>query len=278
MKNKSMIRLFSKILIIFLFSLTISLSENSDYFLKTTGDRPYGIAFGKSGIMYMITAPVTGNGFLSQVTPDGKISRIAVIEGSFIGPGIFVDDNEDIFITTGDKLVKFNKDGKSNIISDGFVRSFDLKIDKNKNIFVADDKVCIIYKITPEGTKEIFYKSDSASAFKLTGIALDKKGDNLYAREGKKIIKFNLTSKTPSIPQIVINGIKLFYLSFDNNDQLYASSIDNIIKISPDSKIEKLFSAPVKSAVGFAPGGKGFKSDYLYISVEDGIIKVKGLK
>ena len=135
-------------------------SDEPTYFLKTSGDRPFGIAFDNKGLMYMITAPKKGNGTLSKVTPEGRITDITVLEGNFIGPGIYIDNNNDIFITVGDKLLKVSLDGKTKIIADGFSRCIDVKVDKNENIFVADDLQSAIYRISPSGAKEVFYQSD----------------------------------------------------------------------------------------------------------------------
>lgn len=131
-------------------------ADESEYFLKISGNRPYGIAFDKQGLMYMITAPNTGNGTLSKVTPDGKITDIAVLEGNFIGPGILIDNNNGIFITVGDKILKATPDGDTEIIADGFSLGIDLTMDKNGNMYVADDYKGTIYKITLQ-VKNIFF-------------------------------------------------------------------------------------------------------------------------
>ena len=169
----------------------------------------------------MITAPESGNGTLSKVTPGGEITNIAVIEGNFIGPGICVDNNTNILITAGDKLLSFSTDGKAKIIANGFSRSFDVKVDNNNNIFVADDIQGTIYKILPSGKKEIFYKCDTSGSFVLTGLVFDSKKENLYVREAKRILKFHFTPEGVSEkPIIFIDNTKLFYLSMDNNVNL----------------------------------------------------------
>ncbi len=265
----------------FIFSILLILScasansDEPDYFLKTSGNRPYGIAFDNNGLMYMINAPETGNGTLSKVTPDGKITNTAVLEGSFIGPGIYIDDNNGIFITVGNKLLKVSPDGNIETIADGFSLCFDVKMDNNGNIYVADDLKGIIYKITPEGKKDIFFKSDTTGPFVLTSIVIDSNNENLYAREGNRIIKFKLNSDSISAkPKVIINNTKMFYLCRDNNNNIYASTIDNAIKIDISGKLIYLSQKPLKTSIGVALGGKGFDEKSLYVSVEDGIIKL----
>lgn len=254
-------------------SSSFIISDEVNYFLKTSGNRPFGIAFDKKGFMYMITAPRTGNGTLSKVTPGGKITDIAEIEGNFIGPGIFIDDNGNIFITAGDKLLKIFTDGKSKIIADGFSRCIDVKVDKNENIYVADDLQSTIYKITPSGIKNIFYKSDSTGSFILTSIAFDCNTEYLYAREGNSILRFHINSNGASEkPEVIVDNTSTFYLCVDNNNNIYASTIDNVIKIDALGKVQFLYKNPLNIAIGVAIGDKGFDDKSLYITVEDGII------
>jgi len=269
----------------YIFSLLLILSCTSgspvepDYFLKISGNRPYGIAFNNNGLMYMITAPETGNGILSKVTPDGKITDIAVLEGSFIGPGIYINNNNGIFITVGDKLLKILPDGNTETIADGFKLCFDVKVDNNKNIYVADDLKGIIYKINSSGEKNIFFESDTTGPFALTSIVINRDNENLYAREGKKIIKLKLDSNSASEkPGVIIDNTKMFYMCRDNNDNIYASTIENVIKIDAGGTVKYLSGKPLKTSIGVAIGGKGFDEKSLYVSVEDGIIKLPILK
>jgi hypothetical protein len=248
-------------------------SDEPDYFLKITGNRPYGIAFDNNGLMYMITAPPTGNGTLSKVTPDGQITEISVLEGSFMGPGIYIDNKNGIFITVGNKLLKVSPDGNTETIADGFSLCFDVKMDNNENIYVADDLKGIIYKIAPSGKKDIFFKSDTNGPFVLTSIVIDSNNENLYAREGNRIIKLKINSNAEK-PEVIIDNTKMFYLCRDNNNNIYASTIDNAIKIDTSGKVKYLSQKPLKTSIGVAVGGKGFDEKSLYVSVEDGIIKL----
>ena len=253
----------------------LNISDAPNYFLKTTNNRPFGIAFDKKGSMYMITAPPTGNGTLSKVTPDGNVTDIAVLEGSFIGPGIYIDNSNDIFITVGDKLLKVSPDGNTKIIADGFSRCFDVKVDKDGNIYVADDIKSTIYKIAPTGKKDIFYKSDATGQFLLTSIIIDSSNENLYAREGDRIIKLKIKSNGISEkPEVIIDNTKTFYLCTDDNNTIYASTLDNVIKIDANGKAQYLSQNSLKTSIGLAIGGKEFARESLYVTVADGIIKL----
>ena len=276
MKSFDKFFIFSLLLIL---SCTSGSSVEPDYFLKTSENRPYGIAFDNNGLMYMITAPETGNGTLFKVTPDGKITDIAILEGSFIGPGIYIDDNNGIFITVGNKLLKVSPDGNTEIIADGFKLCFDVKVDNNGNIYIADDLKGIIYKIDSSCEKNIFFESDTTGPFALTSIVIDSDNENLYAREGNRIIKLKLNSNSSSEkPGVIIDNTKMFYLCRDNNNNIYASTIDNVIKIDTNGKIKYLSGKPLKTSIGVAVGGKGFDEKSLYVSVEDGIIKLPIIK
>jgi len=275
---KSLKNLFILFILLILSCVSIN-SDEPDYFLKISGNRPYGIAFDNNGLMYMITAPETGNGTLSKITPDGKITAIAVLEGSFMGPGIYIDNNNGIFITVGNKLLKVSPDGNTKIIADGFSLCFDVKVDNNGNIYAADDLKGIIYKITTSGKKDIFFKSDTTGPFVLTSIVIDSNNENLYAREGNRIIKFKINSdSTSEKPEVIIDNTKMFYLCRDNNNNIYASTLDNAIKIDTTRKIKYLSQKSLKTSIGVAVGGKGFYEKSLYVTVEDGIIKLPILK
>ena len=270
---------FFIVFILFISSCSSTSSDEPAYFLKISGNRPYGIAFDNNGLMYMITAPETGNGTLSKVTPDGKITDIAVLEGSFIGPGIYIDSNNGIFITVGNKLLKVSSEGNTETIADGFSLCFDVKIDNNGNIYVADDLKGIIYKIVPECKKDIFFKSDTTGPFVLTSIVIDSNNENLYAREKNRIIKFKIDSNSTSRkPEVIVDNTKMFYLCRDNNNNIYASTIDNVIKIDAVGKVKYLSGKPLKTSIGVAVGAKGFDEKSLYVTVEDGIIKLPILK
>jgi len=47
-------------------------SKEPEYLVKAVRHRPFGVAI-HNGIMYMITAPASGNGDLSKISPDATV-------------------------------------------------------------------------------------------------------------------------------------------------------------------------------------------------------------
>jgi len=259
-----------------------SSSADFSYFLKISGDRPYGITFDGKGAMYMVTAPPTGSGTLSIVTPDGKITKLAALNGTFIGPGVAVDDSGNALVTVGDKLLRITPDGTTRTIADGFTRSFDVKLDKSGNIYVADDIKDVVYKITPDGKKGVFYSSDTTGDFILTAICIDHDRRSLYVRDGRKLFKLPLDPDTNSTkPQLVLEDPDMFYMCLDSSNNIYVSTLKNVIKIDSAGSVKNLSSEDMNTSIGLSIGGSGFDEQTLYVAVDDGIIEVStisGLK
>jgi len=265
----------SVFLISSLFCIASVRAEDTEYFLKISGNRPYGIACDNNGLMYMITAPHAGNGTLSTVTPDGTITDIAVLEGKFIGPGICIATDKSIYIAVGNKIIRVLPDSTADIIAEGFSLCFDLKRDHRDNMYVADDYTGTIYKITRSGEQQLFYKSDTSGLFLLTSLVIDRSNEHLYAREGNRILKFKLNSNNaPGQPEILVDNLKLFYMCRDKNNNIYASTLENVIQIDAHGKTQYLSQDSLKTPIGVAVGGKGFDTESLYVTVEDGIVKV----
>lgn len=261
-------------------------SSKQEYFIKTVGNRPYAAAFHK-GIMYMVTAPASGNGMLWKVTPDGEKHEFAKLEGdfagnyltdkSFISSGIDFDEDSNVYITLGDRLVKISPDGEVSTIAEGFSRCFDVKLDPDGNMYVADDKEDTIYSFTPSMEKSIFYKGSEKGDFLLTSLAFDKNYDNLYVREGKKILKFNLSPDMGSeIPEIVAEDIDIFDICIDGNNNIYASTSSNkIIKVDANGQVAVLAkNGLIHSSIGLSIGCAEFDANSLYVADTYGIVKV----
>jgi sugar lactone lactonase YvrE len=250
-------------------------NAKANYFMKISGNRPYAIAFNKQGTMYVVTAPETGNGTLSMVTVDRKLHEIATLEGNFIGPGIDIDDDNNIYVTVGDKLIRITPDKKIEIIMDGFQRAFDVKLDVKGNIYVADDMADVIYKINSDNKKEVFYKGRNHGQFILTSLAYNGNSDSLYARESNNLLKFDL-NQSGNVPETVVSNINIFCIVLDEYNNIYATTASDgkVIKISPDSKISKMLSTNVLMPLGIASGKTGGHKNTLYITVSDGIVSM----
>ncbi|HUI30247.1 MAG TPA: T9SS type A sorting domain-containing protein [Candidatus Acidoferrales bacterium] len=254
----------------------MSSSANFSYFLKTSGDRPYGIAFDGRGAMYMVTAPESGSGTLSLVTPDGTVSKIATLAGTFIGPGITADDSGNALVTVGDKLLKVSHDGTTQTIADGFTRCFDVKLDKIGNIYVADDIKNVVYKITPDGEKEVFYTSSAAGGFVLTAICIDRRQKNMYIKDGSKLFKVPLDTNAATV-KLILENSDMFYMCLDSSDNIYVSTIKNVIRIDSTGAAQNLSNQDLNTSTGLSTGGNGFGQQDLYVAVDDGIVELSTL-
>ena len=245
------------------------------YFIKTSGNRPYGIAFDGRGAMYMVTAPETGDGTLSLVTPDGKVTNLATLAGTFIGPGLTVDESGNALVAVGDKLLKVTHDGTITTIADGFRRCLDVKLDRSGNIYVADDGKKVIYKIMPEGEKKIFYSSNDTDNLALSAICIDHDQNNLYVRDGNKLLRVSLDSKAiPQKADLVLEYSGMFYMCLDSNNNIYVSTLSNVIEIDSADNTKILSSTNLNTAIGLATGGDGFNKQIVYVTVGDGIIEL----
>lgn len=97
----------------------------------------------------------------------------------------------------------------------------------------------------------------------------------MYAREGNRIIKFKINSISPSEkPEVLIDNMKLFYMCRDNNNNIYASTLDNVIRIDANGDAQYLSQNSLKTSIGLAVGGNDFDRGSLYVAVEDGIVKL----
>jgi len=257
-----------------------------EYFVKVGGHRPFGVAI-NNGIMYMVTAPASGNGELSKITPDGKIEEFVKLEGdfsgnyitdkSFISSGIDFDDTGNVYITLGDKLIKILPDGTVRTIADGFSRCFDVKIDKTGNMYVADDKADTIYKFTPSMEKSVLYKGGITGDFILTSLAFDKRQKYLYAREGRRVLKFRINQKgsltKPVKPKYVVDNIDMFTICLDQDNTIYACTSYSLIRIDGKSKATTIVNS-LRDPDGLCFGQSGFDPDAIYVAAISGIVKV----
>jgi hypothetical protein len=244
-------------------------------FIKTSGDRPYGVAFSHSGVMYIVTAPPTGAGLLSKVTPDGRITSLRPVEGTFIGPGIVVDTSDRIYIATGDKVIVVTAERDIQVMADGFSRCIALDLDKENNLYVADDAAGTIYRISAGSAKRELYRSKDQGNFFLTGLAIDRERGKLFARLGRKVVKFAIESDgSLSGPATIAEDTKAFGLCVGTDGGLYSAALSDVLKIGSDARVEKLSDAPLDEAVGLAQGGNGFRSDALYVTVRTGVALV----
>ncbi len=247
----------------------------NEYFLRTSGDRPYGVAFDNDRSMYMITAPPTGDGTLSKVISNGQVTKIVTLEGTFIGPGIDIDTLGNLYVTVGDKALRILPNHKTEVVADGFARCIDIKVDKGGNAYIADDTRGTVYRVSPSSVKTVVYRRVGSGSFVLTGLAFDRTYQNLYVRDGSRVVVLRISPDGAiAKPKIVVDKTSTFSLTVDNGDHLYASTADNIVSIDGNGRVRNLSPTPLKTPIGLAKGGKGFDENSLYVAVVDGIVRL----
>lgn len=251
--------------------------KKQEYFIKVNGDRPFAIAFDNVESMYMVTAPSSGSGTLSKVSADGSVKNLAKLDGNFIGPGIDVDSEGNVYITVGNRLLKASPEGEISVVAEDFSRCFDVKVDSNNNLFVADDSADTIYLVSPSGEKSVYYKGEKKGSFILTSLLFDKNNSCLYAIEDNCLLSFDTSQNTKDTkPVLVADKLDMFYLCFDSQNNIYLSSADTgkVQKIDKNGDATSINTSPLSTPIGLAASGNGFDKDCLYACVRDGIIKI----
>jgi hypothetical protein len=115
--------------------------------------------------MLMVTAPSTGAGTLSRVSPYGKVTDIATLAGTFIGPGIDVDGDGNsgkfvltslvfdfgkkaLYVRDNTKILKFEANGdgtlpKPEVVTDKLFELFCICLGPDGTLYASSgtDKV-----------------------------------------------------------------------------------------------------------------------------------------
>jgi len=248
-----------------------------EYFLKITGNRPFAVAFDRKGSMYIVTAPGSGSGTLTRVSPDGRrMEEIATLEGTFIGPGLDIDGEGNIYAAVGDRVLKVIPGKEPEVVGDGFSRCFDVKADLNGNLFVVDDLEFAIYRIDGKLEKTLVYQGKCEQSFQLTSICFDREYKYLYAREADRLLRFPMMDdSTPGEPETVAEQLpELRYICMDSENNLYGTSGTDVIRKISNNQVEDIEIPGVYNCIGLASGGAGFDEGCLYAAASDGIVKV----
>lgn len=252
----------------------------------TAAQRLFGITIGNDSIMYIVGGDVSAvgkYGYVSKVTPDGKEIQFVKFKSSFVGPGVDVDNDGNLFIAGGNNIYKITKDGKVDTLLTGFNGAFDIKVDPKGNLYIADHKEDKIYKVTPQLQKTLFIDNHASSlgSFVLGGLDFDKDFKYLYSvEESKKIIrKYPLIDDgTAGEPEtILLNAPAIYSFDIDKDGNLFSTDYNKaeFVKVDREGHLTTLSSkAGLKSPMGFSMGKPGFHENSLFVADAEGIKRI----
>ncbi len=112
------------------------------------------LAFNTRGYLFAtFGGPTDLSGGIERYAPDGTQRSV-----SFGGnPGsIAFDSGGNMFVTTGDKVVRTSRLGEDTVVASGLVTPVGIAFDADGNLFVACSNPGKIVKVAPDGTKTTF--------------------------------------------------------------------------------------------------------------------------
>src|SRR5271157_4738660 len=206
-------------------------------FLKYTGDpkmRLFGVAIGSRKSMYVVggdSAAVGVDGYVSKVNIAGREERIASYKSSFVGPGIDLDAQGNLYLAGGDRIFRIAADGRVGILASGFRGAFDLKLDPRGNLYITDHREGKIYRFSHSREKTLLvdYRL-SPGEFVLGGLAFDQNYTHLYAYEAAKRMLWRYpmnASGTIGAPELVAAGAPpIFSFAVDEKGDIFGADFD----------------------------------------------------
>jgi sugar lactone lactonase YvrE len=248
-------------------------------FIDLPDQRAYSLDFYNEGEMFMLCAPTTGSGTLFKVSAKGEKSEICKVDGTFMGPGIHIKSDNDIYITTGTELKKYKSDGTYELVADGFKNAWDVTLDKDNNIYVSDESDECVYRITPEGTKELLIEPEKKlyRRFIQGGIEYNPLNNCLYVVHNSCIYKYSLSEENIMASRELVyeSTAVLRLLAIDTKGNIYADSNKAITVIDYDKNIPHIYKADVTSDefIGMNIGKGEFGENTLYITTSKDIRK-----
>jgi hypothetical protein len=256
-------------------------------FLPNSGNRPYAIHFDNHGFMYIVTGDANGNGKLSRVTPDGTVTDITPLSGSFIGPGLDMDKEGNFYIPLGNHVVKVTPGGDVTTLfsssSMGIERALDLVLDSLNNIYIADDIQDKVYKIDTLLTSTVFIDNQLGREqdFSLSDIFFDFDFKNMYLAEGarRRILKYPINEDgQPGAVEILYDNPQIgeiFNLALSKDTTIITVPIsgNKLVMITNEGIAENSLTG-ASHVIAVRYGGEGFDSTSIYLTATTGVIKV----
>jgi hypothetical protein len=264
-----------------------STSYTGELFLPITGNRAYAIHFYK-GYLYFVTGDVVGNGKLTRLSPDGTVTDITALSGTFIGPGLDTDEDGNFYIPLGDHVVKVTPDGSVKTLFEcstfGIKRALDLILDLQKNMYIADDIQDKVFKIDTSLQARVYIDNQLGKEqnYSLSDLVFDRDYHNLYLAEGgrSRLLKFPIDPDgEPGSPEILYENTKIgqiFNLCLSGEDTVLTVPVsgNKLVVIDGTGSSENTLTGAAH-VIACKSGGSGFDPNSVYLTGSRGIIRVE---
>lgn len=195
---------------------------------------PSDIVFDSKGDLYVVE--IRGNG-ISKVSPDGEIEYWAKMDGSFYG----------------------------------------LAVDKNDTFYSYNFPRGEIFKITKDGKVSLLIQDfDKLGCYLESTIAVNSKGEIFVIRNSDETNRGSLQQITPDgrIKTVITDIDKLEAIDFNSKDELFATRLNEIIKIDIKTGGIELIKK-VEDVETFSSHGLVFDTDdIMYVTSDDAIYKM----
>ncbi len=258
-----------------------------ELFVRVSGNRPFAINGDDEGNIYFVTGDGAGNGTLKKRSTDGTISTIASFHGTFIGPGLEIDEDGYFIIPIGDSVIRVNPNGAVTTLFSsaemGIKRAINLIKDNQKNIFIVDDLENKLFKVNSEYQASVFIDNFPGSEipFSMMDACLDKDGRNIYLAESyrSRILKYSIDENgQPGTMKVIYTNQQNANLSnvlIDEEGGIFTVPYDGkIISAITDSGILESSLSGASGVIGSYIANDSTGRKILYLTCSGGIVKV----
>jgi sugar lactone lactonase YvrE len=262
-----------------------------EVFKKDFPDAMMGMTFDHSGNMYIASHGDNPLKILYRITPDGKMTAIASLDGRF--QFLNASQNDYVYasaITSSEKgsgkVLRFSLNGKFSVISEGFIQPVAITFDTNRNLYVVDAMAKKVYRITPKGEKSVFINLESGSVSTdnlYHGMAFDKKCKNLYiaginiAGGTGNLLKIPVDGQgKPGNPHVMTRQNALHVVVSDNGNVFVTGYNGSLIILGSDGSAEASYRDPLlANGMYLCFGEKRFGKNTLYVNTFEKITRIK---